>query len=107
MICLTLTRPTLSEALDDLRLNLEWIDLVELRADRLQQPDAEVVARAPAEIARVAGDGAAPACILTVRRPADGGSWAGSEEERLEATRRVRDQIRAKIEEFISEESLR
>lgn len=83
MICLTLTRPTLSEALDDLRRNLQWIDLAELRADRLQEPDAEVVARAPAEIARVAGDGAAPACILTVRRPADGGSWAGSEEDRL------------------------
>lgn len=83
MICLTLTRSTLSDALDDVRGNLDWIDLVELRADRLQDPDAEVIARAPAEIARVAGDGAAPPCILTIRRPADGGSWAGSEEERL------------------------
>jgi len=37
----------------------------------------------------------------------DPSSTQGSQEERLQATRRIRDQIRAKIEEFISEEFLR
>ncbi|MFW6209700.1 MAG: arsenate reductase ArsC [Spirochaetota bacterium] len=37
----------------------------------------------------------------------DPSSMDGSQEERLEATRRIRDQIKAKIEEFIAEESFR
>jgi len=37
----------------------------------------------------------------------DPSSTQGSQEERLQTTRRIRDQIRAKIEAFISEEFLR
>jgi len=84
MICLTLTRDTISEGLADVRGNLASIDLVELRVDRLANPDADSVARFPGELARMTrGDTAGPACILTVRRPADGGSWSHSETDRL------------------------
>ncbi|MFP4374556.1 MAG: type I 3-dehydroquinate dehydratase [Spirochaetaceae bacterium] len=84
MICLSLTRDTVSDDLEDVRRNREWIDLVELRVDRLSNPSAEAVARFPAELARAArGTGAGPECILTARRPADGGSWDRSEAERL------------------------
>jgi 3-dehydroquinate dehydratase / shikimate dehydrogenase len=84
MICLTLTRDTISDDLEDVRRNLEWIDLVELRVDRLSNPDPDTVARFPGELARMTrGDTSGPASILTVRRPADGGSWSRSEADRL------------------------
>lgn len=98
MICLSLTRSTISEDLDDLRAHLDRIDLVELRADRLAEPDPDRIARLPAEIAAASGAGGArggagappggagrarPAAILTVRRPPDGGSWGRSEADRL------------------------
>ena len=37
----------------------------------------------------------------------DPSSMQGSQEERLQATRRIRDQIRARIEEFIAKETFR
>jgi 3-dehydroquinate dehydratase/shikimate dehydrogenase len=84
MICLTLTRDTISDDLEDVRHNLDWIDLVELRVDRLSSPDPDAVARFPGELAKMTGgDTAGPASIVTVRRPADGGSWSRSEADRL------------------------
>jgi 3-dehydroquinate dehydratase/shikimate dehydrogenase len=83
MICLSLTRATISENLDDMRANREWIDLVELRADRLGEPETDRIRRFPKELEGAAGAGPKPRAILTIRRPADGGSWGHSEADRL------------------------
>ncbi|MFW5797227.1 MAG: type I 3-dehydroquinate dehydratase [Spirochaetota bacterium] len=84
MICLSLTRDTASEDLRDVRRNLAWIDLVELRVDRFSRTLPEVISRFPAELPlRGRGQGRPP-CILTIRRKEDGGDFSGSETERRE-----------------------
>ncbi len=73
-LCLCLTAPTLDQ---DLELAVRYrssIDLLELRADFLQPGEQAALASFP----RQAG---LPA-ILTLRRPAEGGRWPGSEGER-------------------------
>ncbi|MFO8063916.1 MAG: type I 3-dehydroquinate dehydratase [Spirochaetota bacterium] len=92
MICLSLTRETISEALDDVRRNLQWIDLVELRADLLAHLDPQALSSFPAELAKVAATATGErriGCIFTLRRGIDGGGFEGEEADRLKLIRDV------------------
>lgn len=74
-VCLTLTAPTLEEDLALARKYGAFADLVELRADRLANPD-------PAGLAAFPEKAGLPA-ILTVRRVRDGGAFDGPDAARL------------------------
>lgn len=74
-ICLTLTAPTLAEDIALAQQYAPLVDLVELRADCLADPDPAGLASFPAAIPLPA--------ILTVRRRADGGSFDGPDSDRL------------------------
>lgn len=74
-VCLTLTARTLDEDIALARKYAPVVDMVELRADCLEPGGRGDVASLPAAIPIPA--------ILTVRRKEDGGSFAGSENDRL------------------------
>ena len=73
-ICLTLGLPTLAEDLAALARNRLFVDLVELRVDKLTPAEREQAASFPTQ--------AGVPTILTIRRPVDGGSWEGDETTR-------------------------
>lgn len=73
-ICLSLTGPTIRENLARLERYRPYIDLVELRADLLEQAEFGAIGRFP-ELAGV------PA-VLAVRKEQDGGRFGGGEDER-------------------------
>lgn len=74
MICVTIARPTHTEMIAEMRrLAAEGAKFVELRVDFLAEPIdvARLLADRPCEV------------LVTCRRPADGGKFAGPESERL------------------------
>lgn len=73
-VCLTLTGKTLKEDLEILDKYRNWIDIVELRADYLNQDDRLYIRRFPA-MARVP-------CILSIKRSIDGGTFTAGEANR-------------------------
>jgi 3-dehydroquinate dehydratase/shikimate dehydrogenase len=75
LLCLCLTAPTIAEDVSILREYGGYADVVELRVDCLREEECAHARRIPS----LAG---LPA-VLTVRRIADGGMYAGSEAERV------------------------
>ena len=73
-ICLTLTAKTLAEDIALARKYAPLVDLVELRADCLDAAEAAAIGTFPASVPEPA--------ILTVRRQADGGAFAGPDTAR-------------------------
>lgn len=73
-LCLCLTAPTLAQDLELAARYRSAVDLLELRADFLQPGEWAALARFP--------ERAGLPVILTLRRPAEGGRWPGSEGER-------------------------
>ncbi len=73
-ICLTLTAPTIQQNLEILERYREFIDIAELRADFLDADEYPHIRSFPSQ--------AGLPCILTVRRKADGGNFAGGEAAR-------------------------
>lgn len=71
LICLTLTGKTLQENVDTYRQYKNYVDIVELRADFLQENEQFYVRKFPPMIGIP--------CILTVRRVQDGGQYKGNE----------------------------
>lgn len=71
LVCLTLSKSTIREDLDLIDLYRKQIDIVELRADCLNEDELLSIRRFP-ELAQI------PA-ILTIRRKNDGGQYAGGE----------------------------
>lgn len=80
-ICLCLAAETLDADLRIAAEHRESVDLLELRADCLRPGEAESAARLPALAGRPV--------ILTVRRPREGGRFAGDEQERLSLLKRL------------------
>jgi 3-dehydroquinate dehydratase / shikimate dehydrogenase len=80
-VCLVCAAGTVAEALRQASENRGRVDMLELRVDHLS----------PAEVAAAAGFPAAAGLpvILTVRRSADGGRFAGEERERVALIRRL------------------
>lgn len=78
-ICLSLTEATIAENLAVLRREAPWTDMVELRGDFLAPAELSELAAFPD---RLAGEVGRLPIILTVRRPADGGHFAGTEAQR-------------------------
>lgn len=74
-VCLVLGQSTLRQNLEVYERWRPWVDRVELRADRLEPAEWKDLGRWPL-LGRVP-------CILTLRRPEDGGSFVGPESERL------------------------
>lgn len=74
-VCLTLTARTLGEDIALARKYAPLVDIVELRADCLNADGRGDIASFPASVP--------VPVILTVRRKADGGSFDGTEDERL------------------------
>jgi 3-dehydroquinate dehydratase/shikimate dehydrogenase len=77
MICVTIAQTSRRAALADMGNAAEQCDLIEMRLDRFREvPDIrEILAQKSKPI------------ILSCRRVADGGSWDGSEDERLTVLR--------------------
>ncbi len=73
-ICLTLTGKTIKENLDLVRRYRPYVDLLELRADFLDEDESLHVRKFP-ELARMS-------CILTIRRRVDGGKYVAGESSR-------------------------
>jgi 3-dehydroquinate dehydratase/shikimate dehydrogenase len=73
-LCLCLTASTLGQDLELAARHRRDVDLLELRADFLQPAEWASLARFP--------ERAGMPVILTLRRPAEGGRWPGSEGER-------------------------
>lgn len=73
-ICLTLTGKTIKENLDLVRRYRPYVDLLELRADFLDEDESLHVRKFP-ELARMP-------CILTIRRRVDGGKYGAGESSR-------------------------
>lgn len=80
-LCLCLTASSLKEDLLQVERYRAHIDAVELRADFLDDPEAAAAARFPAM--------AGLPCILTVRRPVDGGHYRGGEAARRSLLHRL------------------
>ena len=74
LICLTLTARTLAEDIALAQKYAPLVDLVELRADCLDAPEAAAIGTFPASVPEPA--------ILTVRRQTDGGAFAGPDTAR-------------------------
>ena len=85
MICLELTAATLRENLTLLQSHTELVDMAELRIDLLTTDERAAIAGFPGHVEQVLGRplGRALPLICTVRRASDGGSYVGSESERL------------------------
>ena len=74
LICLTLTGKTLKEDIDIINKYRNFIDVVELRADYLNDDERLVIRKFPAM--------AGMPCILTIRRKVDGGQFLEGEANR-------------------------
>lgn len=74
LICLTLTARTLEEDIALARKYASLIDIVELRADCLNETEVQSIGTFPSSVP-------VPA-ILTVRRKSDGGAYSGGDTER-------------------------
>ncbi len=87
--CLVLAASTIEENLANLTAERYAPDLVELRADYLSTASSvaalDLLAKRLREVARRITQ----PTILTIRRPADGGAFAGSEADRLELVRQA------------------
>lgn len=74
MLCLTLDAKTMKENKALYERNKDYVSLVELRVDMLDPSEYQKAKRFPVEID--------VPVILTIRKPCDGGRYAGTEEER-------------------------
>ena len=85
MICLELTGATLRENLTLLQSHTDFVDMAELRTDLLTTDERAAIAGFPGQVEQALGRplGRALPLICTVRRASDGGSYVGSESERL------------------------
>ena len=79
MICLTITENTSRDAIRTMEELPPEVDLVEVRADLIQDLDIEALLHA----------GTKPV-IFTVRRPEEGGAFKGSEEDRIQLLLRAK-----------------
>ncbi len=91
LICMTLTGKTLKENLDLIEKYRAYIDIVELRADHLDDDEKPFIKKFPAM--------AGVPCILTIRRTIDGGLYNDGE-----AARAV---LFAKALSFVGEEHVK
>jgi chorismate synthase len=96
-ICLTLTGKTIEESLNQYKKEYYHIDMVELRADLLDESELESVHQFPSMID-------VPA-ILTCRRVADGGSWSKDEKSRRDFILKVLSAAKAKNFAYVDLES--
>ncbi len=88
-ICLTLTAKTLEGAVQQYRGERYFADMVELRVDLLDAKSRERAAEFP-EMLRTCGSVPRPVpVVLTYRRKADGGAFAGGEKARIDFFRRA------------------
>lgn len=71
LICMTLTGKTIDEDISLVQKYEKYCDIVELRADYLDEESQLLIRKFPALIKKP--------CILTIRRSSDGGLWTGSE----------------------------
>ena len=71
LICMTLTGRSIEENINLVRKYAKYCDIVELRADYLEEDEQLLIRKFPALINKP--------CILTIRRSSDGGLWTGSE----------------------------
>ncbi len=76
LICLTLTCKTIAEDLALVEKYRKYIDLVELRADYLDEDECLQIRKFPG-LAKIP-------CILTIRRRIDGGAYVGGEASRTQ-----------------------
>lgn len=74
MLCLTLDARTIEEDKSLYERNKDYVSLVELRVDMLDPSEYQKAKSFPVEID--------VPVILTIRKPCDGGRYAGTEEER-------------------------
>lgn len=74
LICLTLTCPTIQQNIKLIEKYRPYIDLVELRADYLDEDECLHIRKFP-HLANIP-------CILTIRRRVDGGAYLGGEAAR-------------------------
>ena len=74
MLCLTLDARTIEEDKSLYERNKDYVSIVELRADMLDPSEYQKAKTFPVEID--------VPVILTIRKPCDGGRYAGTEEER-------------------------
>lgn len=74
-ICMVLTAPTINENIKILERNIQLIDMVELRTDKLDIDQFHLVTSFP--------DNTRIPVILTCRKKCDGGDWIDSEERRM------------------------
>ena len=74
MICLTLSEPTIQQAVERVKKEREYIDMVELRLDFLTKKECEKASTFPSLVDLP--------CIVTNRRVQDGGKCALSEKQR-------------------------
>ena len=74
MLCLTLDAKTMKENKALYERNKDYVSLVELRVDMLDPSEYQKAKSFPVEID--------VPVILTIRKPCDGGRYAGTEEER-------------------------
>lgn len=86
-ICLTLTGKTLKECLSQFKAEQYFTDIVELRADLLDEAEREKAYLFPKMLAK-AVPWKVPA-ILTFRKACDGGAFTGSEKTRADFFRNV------------------
>ena len=81
MICLSTTHGTIDRALDAVRRNGDWIDLVELRVDFLEAGEQSNAYHFPRLAAETLGRPLPVIC--TLRRQRDGGRFSGPETDRF------------------------
>ncbi len=75
-VCLVLSGSTLKENLVIWAKFSPWSDMAELRADRLDRDQWDLLSRFKGDFPKET--------IITLRRPEDGGGWDGPESERVE-----------------------
>ncbi len=93
-ICLTLTGRTLKECLRQFKEQQYFSDMVEVRADLLNETERERVSAFPRMLAK-AVPWKVPA-VLTFRKTCDGGAFAGSDKTRVDFFKKIFSQARDK-----------
>lgn len=71
LICMTLTGKTIEEDIKLTQKYEKYCDVVELRADHLDENEQLLIRKFPALVKKP--------CILTIRRDSDGGNWTGND----------------------------